>query len=308
MQENKQEQQSELKVDTHAGLVDLYIFDPSVNTINAGEYYGSPDLKTVHLGPQVRLVQQGAFASCPNLEYIEYTSPLTKFEKYCFNNDKKINTIHYKTATFYLQYFPSDRAYFMGVMHEQRYGISLYTGHFYGADVLLSGKPSKDEAYYLAVITKGEKKYSWFSTDPNLAVVSTKFKASGKSFHDFFEIDLTLDTPVAWPQLQILIGVCDQGYLLWELLCSLINHRPTDDVPLGEILNALGDSFPMVTDRIMTMVKKQNEVFNWLNYDELYSGVLFYKQIILFLQKNKERLINDTNNQSTLVKYLRKHG
>ena len=98
-------------------LRDLYISE-SVHEIKSGEYFADDTIRSIHLGPNVEIVRQGAFASCPNLEFIE-CCPNTVFENYVFNNSKKIKSIKCGDATFKVVYLPS-HAFFMGILTEKQ--------------------------------------------------------------------------------------------------------------------------------------------------------------------------------------------
>lgn len=270
----------------HRNDITEVILQSDVAEIGVGAFHDCANLKKVILGPQVKLVKEGAFSSCPNLTDLYY-SKTTQFENHCFNySGGLINIVEDDTHTRAF-YFPVDHQYAITIKNEElsTEEYTVYEGRVASPTFFPKGKIDlKQKLVYFVTIQKNGIEYSWFDTDLNQAIISTKYKASGLSYNEFFHTRLTLNSYISWEEFALLIGVCINGKILWRIAMQDINLDPEGKVSVKDILNWLKQFDGTLYARASLAVARAALPINYLDYNQMISGVWFKENLMHMLR------------------------
>ena len=256
--------------------------------IGVGCFHDCPNLTRVTLGPQIELVREGAFSSCPKLKSVIY-SKHTQFEDHAFNNSGGLKTLTDESGTAKLFYFPVDKHYAITFYNKEKstQDFDVYEGRFASYHYFPKGEidQTKNPLYWVVINREG-KEYSWFNDNISDAVVGAKFKASNKSWADFFGSEMTFDSRIGWGDFALFAGVCSMGIPLWNILIQYLGYSLGEKPTFGEVLETLNWFYPEMHARLVEMYQKQHTIFNWLDYGSFVSGYEFKEKFIKFLKEN----------------------
>lgn len=257
-------------------------FGPEVEEIGIGAFFECPNLEEVIIPSTVKLVRQGAFASCFKLQKLTFDYQ-TIYEQDAFNACFGLKYLYNKGAEARVWSLDNSFAYIVTMFDKDLSSpeCSIYIGRYAQVSKGFPSSPinKEEDIIYVAEVHKDGKDFAWFHTDLRIAVTVARFLASGKTFEKFFGIQLSENTKVTATQFSLLIGACPVGPKIWQFIVKSVGAEVSDEYSLKMILQVIEKHIPIIATRVRAMIEHHNEVFhffdmkNLIPYDEMQEQV-----------------------------------